>query len=169
MEPTDQLDAPNRRLPESRVRRFAQRDSACRQPSIFLVNPSLSITSRIRHVGCGRLLRPCFGAPQGQRRDSPFIAIRRSDTSVTLGVECSRETICEVDRRGARTAATVHLERPSRLVHLANDRASLLERRSGCRKVERIGTDSSNAQRRRHATVAGARGGVWTAARSRNA
>ena len=39
MEPTDQLDAPNRRLPESRVRRFAKRKSASRTSSIFLANP----------------------------------------------------------------------------------------------------------------------------------
>ena len=45
MEPTDQLDAPNRRLPESRVKRFAKRKSASRTSSIFLVNPSRSSTS----------------------------------------------------------------------------------------------------------------------------
>jgi len=37
MEPTDELDAPDRRLPESRVGRFAQRKSASRPSSIFLV------------------------------------------------------------------------------------------------------------------------------------
>ena len=51
MEPTDQLDAPNRRLPESRVRRFAKRKSASRTSSIFLVNPSRSSTSPIERVG----------------------------------------------------------------------------------------------------------------------
>ena len=34
MEPTEQLDAPNRRLPESRVRRFARRKCAFRPTSI---------------------------------------------------------------------------------------------------------------------------------------
>ena len=40
-EPNDQLDAPNRRLPESRVRRFAKRKLASHPTSIFLVNSFL--------------------------------------------------------------------------------------------------------------------------------
>src|SRR6266850_6775383 len=51
MEPTDQLDAPNRKLPESRVRRFAKRNPASRPTSIFLVNPSPFSTSPIERVG----------------------------------------------------------------------------------------------------------------------
>jgi hypothetical protein len=45
MEPTDQLDAPNRRLPEGRIRRFAERKPASRQPSNFLVNHFTDRTS----------------------------------------------------------------------------------------------------------------------------
>ena len=66
MEPTDKLDAPNRRLPESRVKRVAKRKSASRTSSIFLVNPSLFSTSRIERVGWRRLWTRCFGASQGQ-------------------------------------------------------------------------------------------------------
>ena len=39
MEPTDRLDAPDRGLPESRVKRSAKRRSAIRPSSSFLVNP----------------------------------------------------------------------------------------------------------------------------------
>ena len=66
MEPTDQLDAPNRGLPKSRVRRFAKRKSASRPSSIVLVNPSLSSTSQIDRVGWRWLWTRCFGASQGQ-------------------------------------------------------------------------------------------------------
>src|SRR5688572_29238742 len=66
MEPTDQLDSPNRGLPESCVRRFAKRKSASRPTSIFLVNPSLFSTSPIERVGWCWLHRRGFGAPQGQ-------------------------------------------------------------------------------------------------------
>ena len=45
MEPTDQLDAPNRRFPESRVRRFAKRNSTSPHPSIVLTKQSISTTS----------------------------------------------------------------------------------------------------------------------------
>ena len=62
MEPTDQLDAANRRLPESRVRRFAKRKSASRTFSIFLVNPSLFSASSIERVGSRWLWRRRFGA-----------------------------------------------------------------------------------------------------------
>jgi hypothetical protein len=66
MEPTDQLDASNRRLPESRVRRFAKRKSASRTSSIFLANPSVSLGSSIRRFGCCWLRRACFGTSEGQ-------------------------------------------------------------------------------------------------------
>jgi len=50
MEHTDQLDASNRRLPESRVRRFAKRNAASRPSSILPVSHSLSSTSQIDRV-----------------------------------------------------------------------------------------------------------------------
>ena len=56
MEPTDQLDAPDRRLPESRVGRFARRKPASRPSSIFLVNQSfhrLPRSSELAAVGSG--------------------------------------------------------------------------------------------------------------------
>jgi hypothetical protein len=71
MEPTDQLDAPNRRLPESRVSRFAKRKSASRTSSISLVNLSSSFTSTIERVGWRWPWRRCFGAPQGQSWGQP--------------------------------------------------------------------------------------------------
>jgi hypothetical protein len=57
-------------------------------------------------------------------------------------------------------AGAVNLERPSCLVDLANDRARLLKRRSACCKIEGIGADSSDAERRRHTMVASAESGV---------
>lgn len=42
MEPTDQLDAADRRLPEGRVRRSAKRNAASRPSSIFVANLSLN-------------------------------------------------------------------------------------------------------------------------------
>jgi hypothetical protein len=66
MEPTDQLDASNRRLPESRLERFAKRRSAFRPSSFFLANPRASITSSIERLGCCWLSPRCFGASQGQ-------------------------------------------------------------------------------------------------------
>src|SRR5688572_11369109 len=48
MEPTDQLDAADRRLPEGRVRQFANRRSAF-GPSLFLItNSEISITFSTR-------------------------------------------------------------------------------------------------------------------------
>jgi hypothetical protein len=55
MEPTDQLDAPDRGFPESCVKRFAKRKLASRPTSTFLVNPSLFSASRIEPVGSRRL------------------------------------------------------------------------------------------------------------------
>lgn len=81
MEPTDQLDAPNRRLPEGRVRRFANRKSVSRPPSIFLVNPSLPVTSLIRRFGSRWLWRRCFGGPQGQSQGHAVVPHRISDRS----------------------------------------------------------------------------------------
>jgi hypothetical protein len=66
MEPTDQLDASNRRLPESRVGRFAKRKPASRPSSIVLVTPSVVSTSQIERVGCCWLRTRGFGASQGQ-------------------------------------------------------------------------------------------------------
>jgi hypothetical protein len=66
MEPTDQLDAPNRGLRESRVERFAKRNSASRPRSIVLANPAASSTSTIEQLGSRWLWRRCFGASQGQ-------------------------------------------------------------------------------------------------------
>ena len=85
---------------------------------------------------------------------------KRFSRSVTLRVECPGQTVGDVNRRRARTIGSVDLERPSRLVHLTNDRASHLKRRSGCCKVEGIGSNSSDAQRYRNTAVAGARGSV---------
>jgi hypothetical protein len=69
MEPTDQLDAANRRLPEGRVRRFAKRTSASRPLSILLTNQTISSTSTIARLGLRWLQRRCFGASsQGQSR-----------------------------------------------------------------------------------------------------
>jgi hypothetical protein len=56
MEPTDQLDASNRRLPESRVRQFAKRKSASRTSSILLVNlshVSLRRSGELAGIGSG--------------------------------------------------------------------------------------------------------------------
>jgi hypothetical protein len=66
MEPIDQLDVPNRRLPEGRLRRFAKRNAASRPPSTFRLNLSLSGTSPIGRLGCCWLRRRGFGAAQGQ-------------------------------------------------------------------------------------------------------
>ena len=86
---------------------------------------------------------PCV--PHSASHQLSAVAIRRYNTSVTLRVQRLRQTMGEVNRRGARTAAAVKFERPSRLVHLANDRPCLLKRRRVVRKVEGIRTDSSDA------------------------
>ena len=82
MEPTAQLDAPNRGLPESRVKRFAKRKSASRTPSIFLVNPSLFSTSQIERLGSRWLWKRRFGAPQGQSWGQ-LVRLRRDATAGT--------------------------------------------------------------------------------------
>jgi hypothetical protein len=67
MEPTDQLDASNRRLPASRVAQFAPKRNPASRPSSFsLVNPSPISTSSIGRIGWRWLSRRCFGAAQGQ-------------------------------------------------------------------------------------------------------
>ena len=53
MEPIDQLDVPNRRLPEGRLRRFAKRNPASPPFSFFLVNPSLFSASSSELAGVG--------------------------------------------------------------------------------------------------------------------
>ena len=56
MEPTDQLDAPNRRLPEPR--------------KIPLANPSLFTTSPIQRLGCRWLFETRFWSARDNRGDS---------------------------------------------------------------------------------------------------
>jgi hypothetical protein len=86
MEPTDQLDTPNRRLPEGRVRRSSKRKSASRTSSIFLVDPSPSFTSPIRRLGSSWLPKP--------------VAIRRSvlvavvDVAANAGYASGRSCRC---------------------------------------------------------------------------
>lgn len=78
MEPTDELDAPNRRLPESRVRRFAKRRSAFRPSSFFLANPRVSITSSIERLGCCWLWKPRLGRWQGTISGAVSTAVDRA-------------------------------------------------------------------------------------------
>jgi hypothetical protein len=54
------------RWPSGRRRRFAKRKLASRPTSIFLVNPSVSLASPIRRLGCCWLRRSRFGSSQGQ-------------------------------------------------------------------------------------------------------
>jgi hypothetical protein len=112
MEPTDQLDAPDRRLPESRVRRFAKRKSAFRTSSIFLVNTSLFSTSLIERVGRWPWTR-CFGASQGQlweqsRRLDPMVPTPHSRRASSA---CARRLILPRDLRPLDTVRVVRQPR----------------------------------------------------------
>jgi hypothetical protein len=100
MEPTDQLDAPNRRLPESRVERFAKRNSASRTSSICLSDIlnfprksfrffSFSDQAKWLALALEALFRRVTGTIVGRIF---VIAIRRSGESITPRVECLGQT-----------------------------------------------------------------------------
>jgi hypothetical protein len=60
MEPTDELEAPDRRIPESRVARLAKRPSVSRPSLFFLANPPGLIVPL--HHGLSQISQPFFMA-----------------------------------------------------------------------------------------------------------